>query len=99
MSHGCDGSFNINADPSVKITENTVDPDNPPEFQYSKGQSKTCFNPVIDRHLPHLVGGLDVALRDIEAGEEILDNYLTLVSSKADWKDLVKRLKEECKSM
>mmetsp|Transcript_35793 Transcript_35793/g.35996 ORF Transcript_35793/g.35996 Transcript_35793/m.35996 type:complete len:82 (+) Transcript_35793:125-370(+) len=80
------------------MTEDTVDPETPPEFQYAKGSFKTLFNPVIDRHLPHLVGGLDVALRDIEAGEEIFDNYLTLVSNKADWKELVKGLKAQCKS-
>lgn len=96
MNHGCNGTHNIAGDPSYDITEITADPTKLPSAHYSKGRFDQVFNPVVERHLPHFIGGYDTAIRDISEGEEILDNFLTSVSTEEDWELLVRQLRSMC---
>jgi SET domain-containing protein len=48
---------------------------------------------MIERHLFHSPVH---ALRDIKAGEEILDNYLAFTSEEESWKQDVTDLRELC---
>mmetsp|Transcript_49692 Transcript_49692/g.75024 ORF Transcript_49692/g.75024 Transcript_49692/m.75024 type:complete len:102 (-) Transcript_49692:89-394(-) len=54
------------------------------------------YNLVVARHLPHNQNSGDVALRDIKAGEEILNNYLDFTSSEKHWKADVLDLRNQC---
>lgn len=56
-------------------------------------QGTTTFNPVIDRHLRFQP---DVSLRDIKAGEEMLDNYLDFVGLPEYWSKDVMDLRSVC---
>jgi len=98
VNHGCNGTHNIAADPSYAITELTADPSTLPSVHYSKGSWENVFNPVVERHLPHRIGGYDIAVRDISTGEEILDNYLASVSTAEDWAALVSQLRSSCEA-
>jgi hypothetical protein len=53
----------------------------------------TTFNPVIDRHLRYMA---DHSNRDIQAGEEILDNYLVFVGDEEDWGPYVTYVRALC---
>jgi hypothetical protein len=97
VNHGCNGSWNVNSDAAWDLTEVDADPDNMVDRTFAKGKGGEIFNPVIARHIPHLIGGYDVATRDIKAGEEILDNFLTTVSSAETWAEVVKDLQKLCK--
>ena len=97
-NHGCNGTHNIAADPSYNITELSADPSKLPNAHYSKGHFDRVFNPVVERHLPHFIGGYDIATRDISKGEEILDNYLTSVSTEEEWEGLVMQLRSMCEA-
>lgn len=99
INHGCNGTRNVGTDPSFEMTEFTVDPSRMPESHYPKGYWKDVFNPVVERHLAHLIGGFDVACRDIKAGEEILENYLALVTSEDDWESTVNDLIDKCRDL
>lgn len=103
LNHGCNGTQSILvSDPScLNLTELTADPTKLPaggSHYNSIGRfpSTQLFNPVVERHLPHLLGKYFIAQRDISAGEEIVDNYLTSISLQKDWEDVVKRLRNLC---
>lgn len=101
VNHGCHGTHNIGADlDDESITEETADAEKMPAghlaARYSKGRWENIFNPIVERHLPHLIGGYDVALRDIAKGEEILENLLSGVNTQEDWKYWVEHLRRTC---
>mmetsp|Transcript_49691 Transcript_49691/g.75023 ORF Transcript_49691/g.75023 Transcript_49691/m.75023 type:complete len:98 (-) Transcript_49691:393-686(-) len=54
------------------------------------------YNLVVARHLPHNQNSGDVALRDIKAGEEILNNYLDFTTDEENWKEDVRDLRNQC---
>lgn len=56
-------------------------------------EGTTTFNPVVDRHLRYQA---DHSLRDIKAGEEVLDNYLAFVGIAEDWKNDVQQMRKVC---
>jgi hypothetical protein len=56
--------------------------------------SDSLFDPVIDRHLFSSI--TDASIRDIKAGEEILDNYLNFIGSDGDWANDVSDLRKQC---
>jgi len=102
-NHGCNGTHTITVPyPSCRgLTELTADPSKLPtsNARYnSKGRfpSSQLFNPVVERHLPHLTGGYYIADRDLSAGDEILDNYLASVTLKDNWENVVKELRRLC---
>lgn len=83
------------------LTELTADPTRLPKggtYFNSIGRfpSAQIFNPVVERHLLHLVGKYFVALRDISAGEELVVNYLASITLQNDWEDVVNRLRNKC---
>jgi hypothetical protein len=103
VNHGCNGTHNIAADDSFDdITEVTADSrkllDGYPALHYSKGRWENVFNPIVERHLPHLIGGYDVATRDISKGEEIFENFLATVSTQDDWTYWVEHLRAACEA-
>ena len=93
VNHGCKGSYNVGVETSYH--EFSVDLDTPMEAAIN-GKSHTgtsLFNPVIDRHL--FFSG-DVTVRDIQAGEELLDNYLAFIGGEEAWAHDVNDLRNQC---
>jgi len=81
MNHGCDGSFNIQSKMSdliqdklggIQLTEENTKPEH---FDIWRPR-KEIFDAYLDRHLSHIGAWQLNAARDMEAGEEILDNYV-----------------------
>jgi hypothetical protein len=104
VNHGCKGTWNVSPDEDWVLTEENVSPSNitndARSTKYAKGPEASLrqpFNPVIARHMPHLIGGYDFATRDIAAGEELLVNFLTSVGSAETWAEVVAELQELCK--
>ena len=92
VNHGCNGTYNTGT--VTSFTETTADLDTLAEDIDGKSHTGTStFNPVVDRHLHFNV---DWAIRDIKAGEEILDNYLSFIGSKEYWAADVEQLRKEC---
>lgn len=77
VNHGCNGTYNVGE--KTDYDEFSAKLDEPADALNGRSHTGTSvFNPVIDRQL-FLAGG-DVSIRDIKAGEEILDNYLVRVA-------------------
>jgi hypothetical protein len=92
VNHGCKGRYNVGV--VTAFDEETVTTHVMPDEVSGKSHEGTSvFNPVVDRHL--IFYG-DMSNRDIQAGEEILDNYLAFVSSEEDWGDYVISLRNQC---
>jgi len=103
VNHGCRGAWNVIPDEDWFLTEQDVNPHNMTNdarcTRYAKGPEaplRQAFNPVIARHMTHIIGGYDVATRDIASGEEILANYLTSIGSAETWEETVTELQEFC---
>jgi len=93
VNHGCYGSYNVGVE--TDVDEFTADLDEPDEALTGKSHTGTSiYNPVIDRHLNHIG---DMSIEDIEAGEEILDNYLAFVGSVEEWEEEINHLRAMCK--
>lgn len=72
VNHGCNGSYNTGVQWS--FTEQADLQGNEGLWEEGQGQR---YNPFRDRAYPDLCGSeSEGALRDIEVGEEILDNYM-----------------------
>jgi len=68
---------------------------NPSEV-YDDGND--IYDPYEERHFPMWECGKFVALRDIQVGEEILDNYMVFGGSEdiEDWEKNLRELKAMC---
>jgi len=92
-NHGCSGLYNY-GDEYSPITESSVD-----LTMYKIPEDHKCtaipYSPVQERHLRQIMSAGDIALREIEAGEEILVNYVTFADPE-EWIDKVKRLRDQC---
>ena len=96
VNHGCKGEYNVGIE--TDVDEFSADLDEPIEGLNGKSHTGTSiFNPVIDRHLLSHVG--DLSIEGIDAGEEILDNYLAFVGSEEDWEEDIRGLRRMCKGM
>jgi hypothetical protein len=93
VNHGCRGTYNVGTD-TGPIHESSADF---VAFASVNRDERPAYNPVLDRHLPLMLSGNDRALRDISAGEEILDNYLAFVGSEDDWEYDLKSLQKQCR--
>lgn len=93
INHGCNGTYNSGNGVS-KDTEYTIDTSRAPEDV--NGYVPSRYHPVVDRHMNMLLYGGDFALRDIKAGEEILNNYLDFSGDTSDWKKEVVALRAQC---
>lgn len=60
-----------------------------------RGLAHKGYNPVIDRHLTFALDQT-MPLRNISAGEEILDNYLDFSSDCSTWSKDVQDLRKQC---
>jgi hypothetical protein len=67
-----------------------------PEFFIDMGLRRSAYNPVMDRNMRGIMCSVSRALRDIKAGEEILDNYLAFVGSEDDWEEDIRSLRNQC---
>lgn len=94
-NHGCDGTYNVGLN-TEEITEVTADFDNVPLALDGLGRYGSIFNPVLDRNRRFSLVGGDVTLRDIKAGEELLDNYLAFIGGKTDWEYDLQHLRDQC---
>jgi hypothetical protein len=104
INHGCDGTYNTGSY-RVNVTELTAVLGIGAEangYGTTKGEAEydeRMYNPFLDRFFP----GYDcddstVTLRDIDAGEELLDNYLDYAGTDrtTEWEVLLKTLKLIC---
>ena len=92
VNHGCRGSYNIGEE--TPFDEFSADPDSLDYVSAGRSHKGTStFNPVVDRHLRFQP---DVSLREIKAGEEILDNYLDFVGLPEYWTKDVMDLRALC---
>ena len=82
-NHGCNGTHNLGGSKDEDETELTIDLANISTEIEQDLLNLHEYNPMIARNLPHLWGGVEVALRDIQAGEEILSNYVSFGCSEA----------------
>ena len=92
VNHGCHGSNNIGLE--TEVDEFTADVDSIPEMLNGKSHTGTStFDPVVDRTLYF---GTETFTRDVEAGEEILDNYLAFIGSNDYWEEGLDDLRDLC---
>jgi spermidine synthase/S-adenosylmethionine/arginine decarboxylase-like enzyme len=92
VNHGCNGTYNTGR--VTKVNELTADLETPIDELNGRIHSDSLFDPVIDRHLFSSI--TDASIRDIKAGEEILDNYLNFIGSDGDWANDVSDLRKQC---
>jgi hypothetical protein len=91
-NHGCKGKNNVGKVTDFdEFTANTEAM--PDELSGKSHQGTSTFNPVVDRHL---IFFSDRIIRDIKAGDEILDNYLAFTSSEEYWAEDVISLRNQC---
>jgi hypothetical protein len=83
INHGCNGTYNMGTVTSV--TEMNADHDEMPLDIYENVLESYVYNPFIDRNHHTYLNGYDVLLRDVKAGEELLDNYVTYLHE-GNWK-------------
>ena len=95
VNHGCNHTYNVGVD-SGDITEFTADLTQLPDVFNDAIRDGNVFHPARDRNLRYVLVGGDRFLRDIHAGEEILDNYLAFTGDKADWEYDVLHLRGQC---
>jgi len=95
VNHGCDGTYNVGV--KLNETEKTVELGQGPHGVYDD-DGNAIYNPFEERHYPMWQCGDFVTLRDIEAGEELLDNYLAFGGGEEtkDWEDNLLELKTIC---
>jgi len=92
VNHGCRGSYNMGK--KTTFDEFSADPSTVDGTVSGRShEGTTTFNPVVDRHLRYMA---DRSLRDIKAGEEILDNYLAFVGKPEFWAKDVMNLRALC---
>lgn len=93
MNHGCNGTFVMGE--KMSVTEMTADPKTPPEdFEDSPFES-AFSDPFVDRNIYLYMNGADRTLRDVEAGEELLDNYLRYLHAD-NWEWGINSYRRQC---
>jgi hypothetical protein len=95
-NHGCNGTFNIDPlefeeNPDEIITENSAKPTDILDFN-----DRDLYDPVLDRNGLEVAAMSMLAVRDINAGEELLTNYVFYTSSDDEWYSNVLRLRRMC---
>ena len=81
---------------SNAVTEATADPENMPPRQGKVDEDGSIHHIVIDRHINQVMLSSDASMRDIKAGEEILNDYLAYSSEAGTWKEDVMEMKKWC---
>ena len=96
-NHGCNGTYNIGV--KLSETEATLDFGDGPSAVYDGDEEKdsNVFNPFQERRFSIEECKNLVALRDIEAGEELLDNYMFYGGPNAEFfEENLTELKQVC---
>jgi hypothetical protein len=92
-NHGCNGQYNVGK--RLDVNEMTMELGIGPEGIVD--DSNELYHPYRERHFPLWGCNEFVALRDIEVGEELLDNYLVFGSGEdATWERNLRELKMMC---
>jgi hypothetical protein len=94
VNHGCNGTYNVGA--HLILNEMTMKVGLGPGGVYDDGNE--IYHPYAERQFPQWECQSFVALRDINAGEELLDNYLVFGGSEdlSSWDDNLQELKHIC---
>jgi hypothetical protein len=93
INHGCNGEFVMGE--KYSVTEMTADPKKPPhEFENESFESEV-YNPFVDRNVYMFLNGADTTLRDVTAGEELVDNYLRYLHEN-NWEWGIKSYRRQC---
>jgi hypothetical protein len=91
-NHGCNGTANVGE--PLSVTEATADVEAmPPELDQDEVES-SVYDPFVDRNMFVLLM-TDVTGRDVQAGEEMTDNYLKYLHHE-NWKWGVEHLRSVC---
>jgi len=97
-NHGCQGSYNVETSSDRvhqrrhgKITEQNAQPS-----QFGEMFSRDIFDPFFDRHLDQEGSNYLFASKDLKAGSEVFDNYVTMVEEEDQWFPYVQYLKQIC---
>ena len=93
LNHGCNG--NILMGELYSVTEMTADPKKPPEDFGDSPFEEAFYSPFIDRNIFLNMNGADTTVRDVEAGEELLDNYLRYLHEDT-WEWGVNSFRKQC---
>ena len=95
VNHGCNGTYNVGA--QLKENEMTVELGQGPKGIYDD-DGNDIYNLFEERHYPMWECGKFVTLRDIQPGEELLDNYLAFGGGVDlnDWENNLLELKTMC---
>lgn len=94
INHGCVGANNIGYD--MNVTEASADPMSVPDEVTSPYLGiQVIYNPAKERQVRFYSSA--TPRRDIEIGEELLDNYLGMTGMEVkDWEENVLTLKKQC---
>ena len=95
VNHGCNGTYNVGV--PFNETETTIPLGHGIPAILAKEEA-SVFHPFNERHFDSKGWEDDVALRTIEAGEEILDNYLVFggTGDVEEWELNLEELKVLC---
>ena len=92
-NHGCNGTYTIGY--KIDETELTVDENKIPDSLMHDPMDGTFYGPFADRHFHFYATDIGKIRRDVRAGEEVLDNYLTHTTEE-EWSEHVKNLRSMC---
>jgi hypothetical protein len=94
VNHGCNGTYNVGT--PLNVNEITALPGVGPGDDFD--DLNVAYNPYDDRRFPLWECEKFVALRDIQQGEELFDNYLVFggSSNTEDWDNNLMELKSVC---
>jgi hypothetical protein len=94
INHGCNGTYIMGV--NMSITELTA-PDTMPAEILDDPFENAVYSPFLDRnHMMYVNGLLDTTLKDVRAGDEVLDNYLAYLNEQ-NWKDGISDYRAQCK--
>jgi hypothetical protein len=92
-NHGCNRTFNQGM--VLPVTEMDADLDHMPDILYGNVAETYFYNPFIDRNLFLIMHVNEVTLKDVKAGDELLDNYLSYLSEE-NWASGVTDYRAQC---
>lgn len=93
INHGCNGTFVQGA--QLSVTEMTADLEEYPDELANSIAETSFFSPFADRSMFTLMHINEVTLRDVNAGEELLDNYLAYYTEE-NWHCAVADVRAQC---
>ncbi len=96
INHGCNGTYNVDFGSSISARESDYITEQNASMEDKKNNQVKMYDPLTDRRDVGGWGTIDVALRDIAAGEEILCNYVFFTDNDEAWLKEVNVLKKIC---